>query len=113
VYSGNDNDLALISSHQDVVQVLAGTLRPTALSYHFSVVSSRDAINAFLDFAAKYVMRATATVDRDTTYMVLNRMSNVFTTAFDPDARQKAQKRVTGLLSVLPRESYDPTGYLM
>jgi vacuolar protein sorting-associated protein 8 len=104
---GNINPLQT-PSLQQILQIASAIIRPTTPSKEVSTLTSRSTLNSFLYFAAKYMMNGAVTLDRDTTYMVLERSSHFFTAADNAEGRKQAQNRVMNILSALPRESYDP-----
>ena len=108
VQNEHGSDPAQSPSLQEVVEILASILRPSSMFSGLSTLTSRSTINSFLDFVAEYMLNGAVSLDRDTTYMVLERSSNVFTGADNPALRKQAQRKVMDLLSALPRESYDP-----
>ena len=103
----HERNFAHASSLQGFVQILADIIRPKVSTPGMSGMS-KFSLNAFLDFASKYIMNGSVTVDRGMTHLLFDRLSNVFTAAENSNARRKAQKRVMDVLSALPRESYDP-----
>lgn len=69
---------------------------------------SLGAVNAFLDFAAKFVINGGVQVDKIVTFMMLKRVSHQYSASNDPHDRHYIQRRAMDILTALPRDSYDP-----
>lgn len=72
------------------------------------VFQSRGAVNAFLDFAAKYVMNGAVHVDKTITFMMITRVANQYAATRDSKERYALQRQSMDILTSLPRDSYDP-----
>ncbi len=69
---------------------------------------SPRAVEAFLDFMAKYLLSGVVRANKSVTYMILERMATRYSRANEPEARQAAQEETIELLTALPRNAYDP-----
>jgi len=110
--SGNGKRNARIPDKQEIMIDLAAILLPKSSKdqtlQESNVFQSRGAVNAFLDFAAKYVMNGAVTVDKAITFMILTRVSAQYTASKDPNDRYSLQRQAMDILTALPRDSYDP-----
>jgi hypothetical protein len=73
---------------------------------------SPKAVDAFLDFMAKYLLKGIVRANKHVTFMILERMATRYSRATEPEARQAAQEETIELLTVLPRNAYDPEDVL-
>jgi vacuolar protein sorting-associated protein 8 len=73
-----------------------------------SLLNARGAVEAFLDFAAKYIVNGSAHFEKSITFMILARVAKQYSTAAAVESRQLYQRKTMDILSALPRDSYDP-----
>lgn len=110
--SAKSKHIASLPNMQEIMVDLASVLMPkSSMNQSISeanVFRSRGAVNAFLDFVAKFIINGTVQVEESVTFMILSRVANQYASARDSDGRQKYQRKVMDILSALPRESYDP-----
>jgi hypothetical protein len=69
---------------------------------------SKTAVNAFLDFMARYLTRGVVRTNKTVTYLIISRIADRFRSSLSPDDRQIAQGEIIELLTALPRNAYDP-----
>ena len=110
--SSNNGQQSQLPDKQEIMVDLAAILLPKSSKdqtlQESNVFQSRGAVNAFLDFAAKYVMNGAVQVDKTITFMMLTRVSGQYSAAKDPTDRRSLQRQAMDILSALPRDSYDP-----
>jgi len=108
----NNGQQPQLPDKQEIMVDLAAILLPKSSKdqtlQESNVFQSRGAVNAFLDFAAKYVMNGAVQVDKTITFMMLTRVSGQYSAAKDPTDRRSLQRQAMDILSALPRDSYDP-----
>jgi hypothetical protein len=105
------SSLSRCPTKQDVVEVLVSIVLPKAADsteQQLPLFRAGGAVNALLDFLAKYIINGVVRVDKTVAFMIMTRMADRFTVAEDSVSRQLAQRDVMDLLSALPRDSYDP-----
>ena len=73
-----------------------------------ALMNSKSATAAFLEFAAKYVIRGVVRLDKEVTLMIMDRMAIKFSSSTEPSRKLQARQTIMELLSALPRDSYDP-----
>jgi hypothetical protein len=73
-----------------------------------SFFPSKSDVNAFLDFAATYVLNGAIRLHKSAILMLFARMSAQFASAKDGGERQLHQRKIMDLLSALSADSYEP-----
>lgn len=111
--SGSSNNINLhLPDKQEIMVDLTAILIPKSFKdqtlNESNVFQSHGAVNAFLDFAAKYVMDGAVQVDRTIAFMMLKRVSDQYAFTRDPKDRHSLQRQAMDILTALPRDSYDP-----
>jgi len=98
---------------QKIISMLSSIILPddqsTSTAEGLSNLSqSPRAVDAFLDFMAKYLLKGIVRANKSVTFMILERMATRYSRATQPEARQAAQDETIELLTALPRNAYDP-----
>jgi hypothetical protein len=108
---GGKNAVLRPPSKQSVVNMTLSLIFPELAEspkHQVALVNSKSATAAFLDFAAKYVIRGAVRLDKEVTLMIMDRVAGKFRSSLDPAQKHEARRIVMELLSALPRDSYDP-----
>ena len=97
---------------QEIMVDIAAVLLPKSPTDHTlseaNVFKSRGAVNAYLDFAAKYIINGSVRMEKSIVFKVLTRVAGQYASARDTANRQMYQRKTMDILSALPRDSYDP-----
>lgn len=108
----SSNKHAKLPDKKEIMVDLAAILLPKSSKdqtlYEANVFHARGAVNAFLDFAAKYVMSGAVQVDMAIASMMLRRASDQYASGRDTKSRHVLQRQAMDILTALPRDSYDP-----
>ena len=108
----SSNKHAKLPDKKEIMVDLAAILLPKSSKdqtlYEANVFHARGAVNAFLDFAAKYVMSGAVQVDMVIASMMLRRASDQYASGRDTKSRHVLQRQAMDILTALPRDSYDP-----
>ena len=73
-----------------------------------NIFKRRGAVNAFLDFAANFVINGTVRLEKAVAFMIIERVAKQYSSASEAESRQSFQRKAMDVLSALPRDSYDP-----
>ena len=98
-------------TNQSIVNMTLSLVFPELVDtpkHQVSLVNAKSAAAAFLDFAAKYVIRGVVRLEKEVILMVMSRVAKKFSSATDPVKKLEARRTIMELLSALPRDSYDP-----
>jgi hypothetical protein len=97
---------------QQIISMLSTIILPDEkekLSYELAGLDkSKRAVNAFLDFMARYLTRGVVRANKTVTYLIISRISDRYRSSRSPEKKRVAQGEVIALLSALPRNAYDP-----
>jgi vacuolar protein sorting-associated protein 8 len=110
--SGPANGSSRAPNAQEMATMLSCILLPDERDKLTTLKPSRIAVNAYLDFLAKYLMEGGIRVEKSTTFRVLSRMAERFSVAKGGPDRVKEQRLILDLLTALPRSSYDASEVL-
>jgi hypothetical protein len=106
------SDPAGSPDRQRIISMLSSIILPDKPSKSAEGLSrlsqSQRAVDAFLDFMAKYLLRGIVRVNKAVTFMILERMATRYSRASLPGALRDAQDEIIELLTALPRNAYDP-----
>ena len=92
----------------DIAAVLLPKSQTDCTLSEANVFKSRGAVNAFLDFTAKYIINGSVRMETSIISMLLSRVAGQYAAARNAINRQIYQRRTMDILSALPRDSYDP-----
>lgn len=97
---------------QQIISMLSSIILPDEkdkLSHELSgLEQSKAAVNAFLDFMARYLTRGVVRANKTVTYLIISRIADRFRSATSSETKRVAQGEVIELLTALPRNAYDP-----
>jgi len=101
---------------QNIISMLSTIMLPDDsqkdVEPYATLSQSKTAVDAFLDFMAKYLVKGIVRVNKSVTFRILSRMSDRYQGSYNPEGRQSAQDQIIELLSALPRNAYDPDDVL-
>jgi vacuolar protein sorting-associated protein 8 len=110
--STKSNQVASMPDLQEIMVDIAAILLPKSPSdqtlSEANVFRSHGAVNAFLDFAANYIISGTVRMEKSIVFKILSRIAGQYAAARDSAGRQNCQRKVMDVLSALPRDSYEP-----
>lgn len=97
---------------QQIISMLSTIILPDEkekLSYELAGLDkSKRAVNAFLDFMARYLTRGVVRTNKTVMYLIISRISDRYRSSRSPEKKRVAQGEIIALLSALPRNAYDP-----
>jgi hypothetical protein len=97
---------------QHIISMLSSILLPDESeeeAHDFYVLrESSAAVNAFLDFLARYLTKGTVRTNKTITSLIISRMAGRYRSVSDPIEKHASQKVILDLLAALPRNAFDP-----
>ena len=110
--SNDINKASVGPDRQQLISMLSSIILPDEkdkVSFELSgLEQSKTAVNAFLDFMARYLTRGVVRANKTVTYLIISRIADRFRSATSPESKRVAQGEVIELLTALPRNAYDP-----
>lgn len=109
--NGSGQQSAGCPDKQDIITILSSIILPDDDQKGLRVddlSKSKTAVDAFLDFMAKYLLRGIVRANKTVVFQILSRMVERFSSTNLQGARNAAQKQILEMLTALPRNAYDP-----